>query len=733
MTDWNPPEESTSSRSLRKRAEELLGTRPADHPTLETEQVQALVHELNVHQIELEMQNEELLRAQTELAISRDQYAQLYDLAPFGYVTLNKGGTIEEANLTAATMLGVERAALVGANFSNFLTRDAADEFYLHLRHVFDSDHKKTCEIELAKADELASIIRIESLAFGPKGTPRCRTAMIDISYRKAAELIVRESEARLRRLNEELEKRVADQTREVQLLAEAVAHLGEGVLITEENLDWPGPRIVFVNEAMCRISGYEVSELIGKSPRILQGDRTDRTTLDRIKAALLNGNPYVAELINYRKDGTPYYAELFTTPLLDTDGRHTNFVSIHRDITERKRAEEELRKSHDLLEQRVKERTRALEEANKACESANAFKSRFLTAASHDLRQPLTAMELYLSVLANQLGRAEDHEVCEKIRVALNSMHELLDTLLDVSRLETGKILPANKDFALRELLARIVTGNHQQAAAKGLEMVCADTDCIVRSDPVLLERIIENLVANAIRYTDAGRITLDCRRGENTATISVADTGIGIPENALDSIFEEYCQLGNPTRDRRKGLGLGLSIVKQIARLLDHRIEVHSSPGEGSIFSIHVPLGDAPEPPGGSSLPEPRRCKADGARILVVDDEPSVLDAMTMLLKSSGFRVIAAASGEEAFASVETDLQPDLVLCDYRLPGGSGVEIIRRLRNRLGTDVPAVLLTGDTSLQQIKAENLWNCTVAHKPLASDQLIALIEKLIAR
>ncbi len=331
-----------SPQSLRERAEELLRTQPEEVPAVPTKDVQQLVYELNVYQMELEIQNQELRETQLELANMRDCYADLYEFAPIGYITLNKEGKIQEANLTAALLLGVERDNLLQANLSKFVTPDSQDALYLHRQAVFSSEEKLTCEIETVSPKGNSLWLRLESIRFGEKQDWRCRTVLVDITEPKKADI-------ELKHLNEELERRVGERTQKIKLLSQAITHLGEGVLITNDHLEWPGPHIVFVNDAMCRISGYKADDLLGKTPRILQGDGTDRATLDRIKTELSAGRPCSFELVNYRKDGTPYDAEVFITPLFNSEGHRTNFVSIHLDITERKKGEKALKESEEL------------------------------------------------------------------------------------------------------------------------------------------------------------------------------------------------------------------------------------------------------------------------------------------------------------------------------------------------------------------------------------------------
>lgn len=372
-----------------------------------------------------------------------------------------------------------------------------------------------------------------------------------------------------------------------------------------------------------------------------------------------------------------------------------------------------------------------ALEVSKKEAESATATKSRFLAAASHDLRQPLQSLGLYLSVMTRQLDLPELQEVSGNMRQSLDTMGELLDALLDISKLDGGSITPEKRNVPIQEILDRIVTDNIQQAQEKGLRLECRGEDCVVHSDPGLLERVIENFVTNAIRYTQSGHVSIDYQRRDDNVRVSVRDTGIGIPEDQVDKIFEEYYQLDNSVRDRRKGLGLGLAIVKHIARLLDHPLDVISIPGEGSTFVVDIPLGTTEVVL--DEMPVRSNSKPRGDHepiVLFVDDDPAIVDAMTMLLNVSGFVVYSALHGDEALAHITNGIQPDIVVSDYRLPGYDGVEVVRRVRRATVSNLPIVLMTGDTSPREVDDANLSNCTVLHKPVDTDRLISLIENL---
>ncbi len=342
---------SESDKSLRSRALAMLKTTLEDAERMPADELPKLLHELQVHQMELEIQNEELRLTQIQLAHSRDSYSDLYEFAPVGYLTLNRQGVIERANITAATMLNVDRKHLAGRKFSDFVCDESQDVWYRHRREVFAEPKTCACELSMVSHDHPSATFRLQSLAFPDEQgrLSHCRMALADESERRIA------FDA-LKKLNIDLDESLFDTSQnldrsieQLRLLSEAMAHLGEGVIITGDDLEWPGPEIIYVNETMCRMTGYTANELIGTTPRILQGEATTPEVLQQIRQDLKAGRSCLVELVNYRKDGTPYDVELFISPMFDEVGKHTNFVSIQRDITERKLLAEALRREHEF------------------------------------------------------------------------------------------------------------------------------------------------------------------------------------------------------------------------------------------------------------------------------------------------------------------------------------------------------------------------------------------------
>ena len=383
-----------------------------------------------------------------------------------------------------------------------------------------------------------------------------------------------------------------------------------------------------------------------------------------------------------------------------------------------------------EQLERRVRERTAEALAAKDRAERADALKTRFLSAANHDLRQPLQSIGAYLAAIARGDGR-DVALVADKARRSVRAMGELLDALLDLDRLQSGTVQPVLTDIPLPRLAERVLAASRLHAEGKGLALEASGPDCTVRSDEALLARIVDNLVTNAVRYTESGRVTLRWRVDGERVRLSVDDTGVGIPADALERIFDEWTQLHNPSRDRAQGLGLGLSIVKYLARLLDHPLGVSSRLGEGSSFTLDLPRGAAmgavADPP-----PAPARTARDPV-VLLVEDDPAIVDATSLVLKFAGISVRAANGHEAALEQIRGGFRPSVLVTDFLLDGANGIETIARVRGALDASIPAILMTGDTSIKDGALDGVGDCAVLHKPVDSDRLIDAIRTLAAR
>jgi len=370
-----------------------------------------------------------------------------------------------------------------------------------------------------------------------------------------------------------------------------------------------------------------------------------------------------------------------------------------------------------------------ALSEQRDIAERASVAKSKFLAAASHDLRQPLHALGLFTSVLDAQVKGRKARQVVDHIGESVRALQKMFDVLLDVSRLDAGVLPPQPRHFRLHDLFRALGNDYGPEAAAKGLTLECDGADVVVHSDPALLERILRNYVANAVRYTDVGGVRVECTAVDEAVRIDVTDTGIGIAPENLSEIFDEFHQLNNPERDRRKGLGLGLAIVERAARLLDHPIQVESVPGRGSRFSVTVPRGDVAHIYDGAD-PATAAIPGDlsGLGVVIVEDDATVRTGMRALLEQWRCRVIAVASEDEAVAAIRTGFAPDAIVADYRLrKERTGVQAIHRLRQELQRDLPALVVTGDTGAERLREAKASGHQVVHKPVGAATLRAFL------
>ena len=360
------------------------------------------------------------------------------------------------------------------------------------------------------------------------------------------------------------------------------------------------------------------------------------------------------------------------------------------------------------------------------AAETANLAKSRFLAAASHDLRQPIHALNLYLGAFAQLELSRRAGSLLSKVRQCAQIMDEMFRTLLDISKLDAGAIKPQPCVFALAPLFARLRLEFEPQARAKEIELHVHECSAYVHSDPALVERILRNLISNAIRYTEAGRVVVGCRYRQQTLRLCVYDTGIGIDQHEQTLIFEEFYQVANRERDRSKGLGLGLAIVERLSRLLHAPLEVRSRLGAGSLFALDLTRA---EPINAAHHRPIRRHSGNralaGTMVVVVDDESLILDAAQILLEQWQCKVTTAASGAAALQQLaQSTRPPDVLICDYRLRDGeTGIEVVTALREEFNTDIPALLLTGETDPEQIRKISASGLAVLHKPLREDEL----------
>ncbi len=384
------------------------------------------------------------------------------------------------------------------------------------------------------------------------------------------------------------------------------------------------------------------------------------------------------------------------------------------------------------------KHTAKALEVAKQQAELANAAKSRFLAAASHDLRQPLQTLHLLQGMLAKIVEEEKASNLVARIDQTLGAMSGMLNTLLDINQIEAGIVRPEMIDFPINDLLSRFRDEFSYAAAAQKLDLRIVACGLSVHSDPRLLEQMIRNLLSNALKYTRHGKVLLGCRRHEGTVSIEICDTGVGIPQSELHAIFEEYHQLDNAARERSRGLGLGLSIVQRLGSLLDHRIRVRSLPGKGSVFSIDVMLPPSGAQPRYERYRDTDQSVVEGVRrtgaILVVEDDPEVRELLELFLKDEGHHVATAPDGILALELVASGtIRPDLLLADYNLPNGmDGLRVTAKVREALHREIPVIILTGDISTGTLHEIARHDGEELNKPVKLNELTKVIQRLLA-
>ncbi len=486
------------------------------------------------------------------------------------------------------------------------------------------------------------------------------------------------------------------------QAMLDAQAHAGVGLAIIEYG------RIVFANAAVERMSGYALPELQAMSHfvQIAHPDDREHIMRNHFKGLAGQGCEDRYDFVLLRQDGSVRNIQWAQTPIAADHG--TQVLGILVDITEHKRAEAQLAETHRQLLWRKEE-----------AERANFAKSRFLVAASHDLRQPLHALMLFAAEFETTAATPDQKRLAGQIGAATGAMGELLDALLEVSRLDTQDLAPQRQALALGPLLEGVVAAQRQSAEAKGLRIACVGTQAWTDSDPHLLRRLLGNLVANAVRYTHQGGVVVGVRREGAGLRIEVWDTGIGIDSGQLPLVFQEFYQVANRERDAGKGLGLGLAIVERLARMLGHALHAHSRPRRGSVFGISVPRVAAvmaPHEPETAAAPQT-------ARILVAGAVASELESLGNLIGNWGYRVLRA--GDEHRLRAHMAAMPDLVVCDDSLIAGLAQAIAGRPRPR-----PQVVLVGDPPDNQPPG-NLFLDGRLSKPVKPGRLRALLHHLL--
>jgi PAS domain S-box-containing protein len=709
--------------TLREQAE-ILALKNAAASTenvslLSSEEIRKTLHNLRVHQIELEMQNEELRQTQLERDAAQARYVDLYDEAPVGYCTLSESGLIAQANLTVASLLGVTRGALIKQPISKFVLKEDQDAFYLLRNNTFISGLPQQAEIRLVKGEGSSFWAHLAATAGQDEaGNKLLRLVLSDISERKAAELLLRK-------------------------LSQAVEQSPESILIT--NLD---AKIEYVNASFLRATGYCIEEVLGQNSKILQSGKTPAATYVSLWAALAQGESWKGEFINRRKDGSEYTEFAIITPLRQADGKITHYVATQEDVTEKKRLGQELDAHRHHLEELVISRTAELTEARDAAEAANRAKSSFLANMSHEIRTPMNGIIGMANLLRRDGITDKQKDRLDKIESCGQHLLSIINDVLDLAKIDAGKIDLEGKDFSLGDMVAAITAVVGDSAKTKGLSLHLDITGvpALLHGDVTRLSQALINYIGNAVKFTEHGRITLSghlLAESEDAYQLrfAVTDTGIGLSPEQCARLFQAFAQADNSITRKYGGTGLGLALAQRIAQMMDGEAGVDSVLGEGSTFwltvSLKKPTGEQGTLPNmaGAESEKLLRLLFAGQRVLVVDDESTNVEIARIFLEDCGLEVDCAEDGQQAIDMAKKAVY-GAIMMDMQMPNLDGLRSTQQIRELPGyRDTPIIAMTANAF-----TEDRERCLAAGmndylvKPFTPEALFAiLLHWLISR
>ena len=682
-------------------------------------------------QLELERENRLLQEEKRRLEAYRDRYVDLYDSAPVGYVTFDEDGFIQEINLTGAGLLGVDRDALIGYAFSKHVAKEDVPVFLEHVRKCAVERIEAACEIRLALAGDAAKTVELQSLPIADPAQAGtfCKTAMVDVTQRKRDEEAARRSEDALR----------DNEARHRAILETTV----DGILTIDDR-----GIIESVNPAMVRLFGFTAAEMIGSNVKMLMPS-PDRERHDSYLGNYLRtGERKIIgigrEVIGRRKDGATFPMDLSISEVII--GGRRMFTGLVHDVTERKRAEEALRRSQEELEIRVRQRTAELARANEelsqakqSAEAASCAKSLFLANMSHEIRTPMNAIIGMTELLLDTQLASRQRDFLKIVAESGEALLRLINDILDFSKIEAGKIVLDRGNFDLDEHLGDTMRALAIRAHGKGLELACRirpETPTFLCGDAARLRQIVVNLVGNAVKFTEAGEVVLEVwpetAGGEEIELhFAVRDTGIGVPAEKQKVIFETFEQADSTPSRRFGGTGLGLAISSRLVELMGGRIWVESEVGRGSTFHFTARFSLAEDEPGEKRHVFP--AAVHDVRVLVIDDHGTNRRILEEMFKSWGMLPRSAAGGREALQALQEAHREGkpyrLVLTDAHMPDVNGFALAEAIRRdpELTSTVIMMLTSGDQPGDAARCEELHIAAHLMKPVKQSELLEAV------
>ncbi|KAF0234230.1 MAG: two-component hybrid sensor and [Desulfovibrionaceae bacterium] len=653
---------------LRQQSEQRVKANKAmAAPLLSPEEIQSKLHELEVHQIELKMQNEELRRLQNELEAKQKEYSDLYEFAPVGYVTLDELGLILKANGTATSMLGVTKSILINKPIQRFIFKDDSDSFHLQFKQFRENRTSLDCDLRLVRDDQTVIWANFKA-GWGQDtdGSYACRLAMNDITERKQTAESLCVSVDRYRQLHESL--------------VDAYALV-----------DMSG-RIVDCNKAFIQMLGYSEGELHNLTYAQITPEKWHEFETGIIREQVIpSGNSVVYEKEYRHKDGTVFPVELRTFLLRGKDEEPDSMWAIIRDITERKQAEAVLRLARDQAE------------------AANRAKNDFLANMSHEIRTPVNGVLGMLQLLETTDVTDEQKDYVSGAIQSTKRLTRLLSDILDISRIEAGRMELVEAEFNIKKTRDSLKELFESESIRKGLSLEFGrdeDLPLVLIGDEARLRQILFNLVGNAIKFTEKGKVRVEASLLPTSSDssvrvlVTVSDTGIGIPEEHLKDVFEPFVQAEASYTRRFQGAGLGLSIVRRLVNLLGGEIAIDSTPDEGTTVYLSLPFklpasGRKAVEIGVNEATSPARMPLN---VLIAEDDSVSLIIAKRMLEKSGFTVTTAKDGQEALQLLEKQ-EFDLILMDVQMPVMDGVEATKAIRRSttLGakSSIPIIAMT--------------------------------------